>query len=122
MPERIQLQRTKGWRKPANTVVVARPTKHGNPFRVVQWGSFWGVLRPFRLGDTETMVRGFAAGDLHDTPAKARQRAVDLFCEAVDDGRIQVDLEHLRGKNLGCWCPLDQACHADVLLERANRP
>lgn len=24
-------------------------------------------------------------------------------------------------KNLACWCPLDQPCHADVLLEIANR-
>jgi hypothetical protein len=26
----------------------------------------------------------------------------------------------LRGKDLVCWCPLDQPCHADVLLELAN--
>jgi len=26
----------------------------------------------------------------------------------------------LRGKDLACWCPLDQPCHADVLLELAN--
>ena len=26
----------------------------------------------------------------------------------------------LRGKNLACWCGLDQPCHADVLLEIAN--
>jgi hypothetical protein len=26
----------------------------------------------------------------------------------------------LRGKNLACFCPLDQPCHADVLLEIAN--
>ena len=30
MPERIQLSRKKGWRKPENTVVVARPSKWGN--------------------------------------------------------------------------------------------
>jgi hypothetical protein len=29
-------------------------------------------------------------------------------------------IETLRGKNLACWCPLDQPCHADVLLEIAN--
>lgn len=28
----------------------------------------------------------------------------------------------LRGKDLACWCPLDQPCHADVLLELANAP
>ena len=29
-------------------------------------------------------------------------------------------LSELRGKNLVCWCRLDQPCHADVLLELAN--
>lgn len=29
--------------------------------------------------------------------------------------------QNLRGKNLACWCPLDGPCHADVLLELANR-
>jgi hypothetical protein len=27
----------------------------------------------------------------------------------------------LRGRDLACWCPLDQPCHADVLLWEANR-
>lgn len=29
-------------------------------------------------------------------------------------------LPRLRGKNLACKCPIDQPCHADVLLELAN--
>lgn len=36
--------------------------------------------------------------------------------------RLRVAAEtELRGKDLVCWCPLDQPCHADVLLEVANR-
>jgi hypothetical protein len=31
----------------------------------------------------------------------------------------RLDLSELRGKDLACWCPLDQPCHADVLLELA---
>lgn len=31
-PKRIQLQRTKDWRKPEDAVVVSRPTRWGNPF------------------------------------------------------------------------------------------
>jgi hypothetical protein len=27
----------------------------------------------------------------------------------------------LRGKNLACWCAPDAPCHADVLIEIANR-
>jgi hypothetical protein len=30
------------------------------------------------------------------------------------------DLSELRGKNLACYCPLNQPCHADILLELAN--
>lgn len=33
-PVRIQRKRTKGWKMPANTVYVGRPTKWGNPFVV----------------------------------------------------------------------------------------
>jgi len=29
-------------------------------------------------------------------------------------------VKELSGKNLACWCRLDQPCHADVLLELAN--
>ena len=29
-------------------------------------------------------------------------------------------LHELRGKNLACWCKLDEPCHADVLLKLAN--
>ena len=33
---------------------------------------------------------------------------------------IGADFSELRGKDLACWCPLGQPCHADVLLEIAN--
>ena len=29
--------------------------------------------------------------------------------------------DQIRGKDLACWCSLDQPCHADVLLELANQ-
>ncbi len=29
-------------------------------------------------------------------------------------------LAPLRGKNLSCWCSIDQPCHADILLLLAN--
>jgi hypothetical protein len=33
---------------------------------------------------------------------------------------VRAAREELAGKNLACWCALDQPCHADVLLELAN--
>jgi hypothetical protein len=95
MPERIQLSRRKGWRKPENTVVVARPSKWGNPFRV---------------------------GDNGMTRAQAVAHYRHLFTRpglAGEADRAIIRAE-LAGKNLACWCPLDQPCHADVLLELAN--
>jgi Domain of unknown function (DUF4326) len=41
-----------------------------------------------------------------------------LHIEGFDVARLERDLS---GKDLACWCPLDQPCHADVLLELANQ-
>ena len=61
--------------------------------------------------------------------ADATVFAVDLFRRALLGAFGDVDgdvarvsyLGELRGRDLACWCPLDQPCHADVLLELANR-
>jgi len=110
-PQRIQLRRTKGWRKPAEAIVVSRPSKWGNPF---------------------TVADAREAGN-DGTPELLRARCVDEFRawlrgpERVgSDGRVRAEwilghLEELRGHDLACWCPQDQPCHADVLLELANQ-
>ncbi|MBF9351384.1 DUF4326 domain-containing protein [Mycobacteroides chelonae] len=54
------------------------------------------------------------------------QAAVDQFrllmnVRARDESdRLREWLAPLRGHDLACWCPLDQPCHGDVLLEIAN--
>jgi hypothetical protein len=40
MPERIQRKRIKGWKMPANTVYVGRPTPFGNPFHAGLYKNF----------------------------------------------------------------------------------
>jgi hypothetical protein len=53
------------------------------------------------------------------TPAEA----VDAFRRMVTTGAYRRQfLQEIRGKNLACFCPLNQPCHADVLLELANAP
>lgn len=50
--------------------------------------------------------------------------AVEVF-KGIAEERMQRDpqwLAPLRGKDLACWCKLDALCHADVLLDLANRP
>jgi hypothetical protein len=36
--------------------------------------------------------------------------------------KLEAKIAPLRGKNLACWCPPGQPCHADVLLQVANEP
>lgn len=92
MPDRIQLRRTKGWRKPAGAVVVARPSRWGNPHRLEDVG---------RDAAIAAYERDLRAGRLPF---------------GVDDVRRE-----LRGRDLACWCSLEDRCHADVLLAIANR-
>ena len=52
----------------------------------------------------------------------ARGEAVRLFAMDLSEGWTPYPpLSELRGRDLVCWCPLDQPCHADVLLEVANQ-
>jgi len=117
-PQRVKLRRTKGWRLPAGAKSVARPTRWGNPFRVVQ-------LWDHQFGWTYRAV----GGDLHGPDRLYRTEAI---ADAVDLFRLhagpmgsfeidQADLDLLRGADLACWCPLDGPCHADVLGDWANR-
>jgi hypothetical protein len=94
-PRRFQLSRAKGFRKPEGVVVVSRPSKWGNPQKPA--------------ADTRP----------------ARQLAVDKYRADLMAGKLRVSVEdvrrELRGKHLACWCKLGLPCHADVLLELANR-
>ncbi len=115
-PHRVQLRRTPGWRMPENTVRVARPGRWGNPFTTAK-----------------AIDSNFA------TPATANAFVVECFREWLTPGlyndswwmgpesdakkaAMRDGLATLRGKNVACWCRLDQPCHGDVLLELANAP
>jgi len=113
MPERIQLSRRKGWRKPENTVVVARPSKWGNPYQVIQRGKNWQVVDKHGRNGIFLAYRRSAR-------AYAVQMLKDLFEQSRWFSASEIAAE-LAGKNLACWCPLDEPCHADLLLEIANQ-
>lgn len=134
-PKRIQRKRTKGWRMPEGAVYVGRPTKFGNPFRVVksQCCPTWDVVDD--NGVTYVIDHEWAHAnnwaDLHrpGTLKWARMEAVRFYADELTEwfgGRIELEpglreaIAALRGRDLACWCPLDQPCHADVLLEIAN--
>lgn len=114
-PKRIQRQRTKGWRTPPNCVYVGRPTRYGNPYKVQKmFGQWWRVVR--MIGGGESIQSGAM------TKSEATELAVDLYRVYVEK-QLQEDpfwLKPIQGKDLACWCPLDQPCHVDILLKLAN--
>jgi hypothetical protein len=103
MPKRIQRRRTKGWRMPPNTVYVGRGSRWGNPY-------VFGQCNPDKPGRMSVMVSASALTNAF--------RGYAARCIESDPSWI----DPLRGKDLACWCPLDQPCHADVLIELANAP
>lgn len=117
MPKRIQRRRTKGWRMPENCIYVGRPSKWGNPFVVGGWYKIGGNSGFLNAQWLWCRGPGFTQGfTLMETP----EQCVIWFRRMLLLRGI-TKLEDIRGKDLACWCSLDQPCHADVLLELANR-
>jgi len=105
---------------PAGAVYVGRPSQWGNPFWITRSSDYHGLAGSWFVLD--------ASGALHhpddDTETSARQKAVDLFAAGLgtpDGLSEEVVRAELGGRDLVCWCPLDEPCHADVLLAVANR-
>lgn len=111
MPERLQRRRTAGWRAPVGAKYVGRGTRFGNPFVVGQ--------DAYDRAHATSLYREWLehnSYNVHPPNISPEQR------QAMDDRRDWI-LEHaaeLAGLPLMCWCPSDQACHADVLLELSN--
>lgn len=75
---------------PENTIYVGRPSKWENPYKI-----------------TKERTREIV---LHDY-----KRIMLTTLEQEPDY-----LDELRGKDLACWCSLDEPCHADILLDMLN--
>ena len=100
-PVRLQLSRRKGFHLQALSlatnglpaVTVARPSKWGNPWKVVRDGSAEHCVE---------LYRQWINGNVWSFPNK------------------EIIRKELRGKNLACYCGKECFCHADILLELAN--
>jgi hypothetical protein len=105
MLPRVLNARGSGWsdaRMPPNSVYV------GGKVRDMRTGigrfaeSKW--FNPYKIGRD---------GTRNEVIAKYRVRLLDRL-------ELMAALSELRGKDLVCWCPLGEVCHADVLLDLTN--
>jgi len=113
-PQRIQLQRRKGFGLqafsqglnglPAQS--VARPGPWGNPFAIEEVMAETGLDRAAAQAEAVSRcgrwLRGEEGLSLKTPPSVGTIR------------------RELAGKNLACWCRVGDPCHADMLIEIAN--
>ena len=91
MNKRIQRKRIKGWRMPENCIYIGRPSKWGNPYKRNMSGGPKDIIRAYRW---------WLEQKLKENPHF---------------------LDELKGKDICCWCRLDQKCHGDIILEFLNK-
>jgi hypothetical protein len=93
---RFQRSRKRGTRKPQGGICCDRSSRWGNEF---DW----------RIYGRAQAVAMFEAALMSGQPIGLRKKFT------IDDVRA-----NLPGKPLGCYCPLDQPCHVDVLVKIVN--
>lgn len=94
-PVRIQRSRKHKQVSPngLEIVYVGRPSEFGNPYHI---GLYKGFTRRYAVAAYE----GYVENRIHLK------------------NKIK---KELKGKNLSCWCKVGEPCHADILLEIANK-
>ena len=118
MPKRIQRKRSKGWRMPKDVVYVGRPTVFGNPYAEFPEVSL-------------EMFRNSALG-IWSFPETLSNWELEQLYPIHEEWTARIGgvarlhpLDVIRsllwGKDLACWCQLSDQCHADILLELANK-
>lgn len=120
---------------PPNTVYVGRGSKWGNPFRVVQYhDKKWAIKTDGTPRCTTILINNTHAtyNSKEDATKDAikcynlwltpythdnRDNLIDFY---ISIAQVEHIIYHLKGKNLACWCGINEMCHADILLDIAN--
>lgn len=102
---------------PKGTIYVGRPTVYGNPFQAGV--DFCGPTIQCLYTPTE-LVEKFRSW-ITATELPALFWDADLI-DAHTKLKTALKRGDLVGRDLACWCPPGQPCHADVLLDLASAP
>lgn len=121
--------RQKGYKQPDNAFFVGKPTKWDTPFRVVEVPNNDVLNELFVRWMVVSWIDFSGYLDYNEflTRNEAAKASIETFERMLVDGKIPTygkkwreKLEEMRGKDLLCYCPIDEPCHADVLLKYAN--
>lgn len=109
MPTRIQRSRKPGFRLPPNTVCINRGTKFGNPFTVDEYGREKAIANFNECLTYPHMVYYY----FDEIEATTQYNRFVWMSEHLDIIR--------HADYIACFCPLDVACHGDILIEFSAR-
>lgn len=92
---------------PEGAILVDRTTKWGNPFKI--GASKWRLGIVVGVGEDDKLTR-----------EESIERYRWMLFNTEMGATLMTQIDELRGNDLVCWCaPLP--CHADILLEVANK-
>lgn len=131
-PIRLKLSRQKGFNLQELSLAtnglpainVARPSVFSNPFPIGKPSGYLfkddgdpkpmidSLSREQAVKFYSELAHGFISPEMHPW---GHEWHIKLVAK-VGGAPFWWMRSHLRGKNLACWCALDQPCHADVLL------
>jgi hypothetical protein len=122
MTKRIQRKRTKGYKMPVNAIYVGRPTKWGNPIKLIKDSIFIDTFskgasrwRYLQKGTIEDVIK------LYDLLLNGEYLGDNIHMKYWNIRLRELQVYELKEKDLACFCSLDNFCHADVLLEKINK-
>lgn len=125
---RVQRKRTKGYKMPKGVVYVGRGSKYGNPFKLQ------GDMVYVDAGHRRKIFSKWVC--YYDGGGYTVEDVVKLFKDMLMDANshkaepairerfkyMQEHIHELKGKRVACWCNLEACCHADIIVQTANRP
>lgn len=108
---------------PGDAIYVGCPSKWGNPIKLE--GDCIFIDAGYRRKILDPWVF-HSVGDINDVMYLYRSlwdscQSNDVDLRYWQEQFRKLDLTELRGKDLACWCPLSQPCHADILIDILNK-
>lgn len=120
-PKRIQLMRTKGWRKPDGVLSCCRPGIRGNPFtgeKAVEAFRLWAKM--IATNRSDAVIAMMTVYD-HLGYVPVAPSMMPVIGDPAYPQKFRNALRDARGKDCGCYCALDAECHVDTVIELVNK-
>lgn len=115
-PIRYCIRNNPGWKKPDGCLYVGNtgraPSPWGNPYKVNRAGKWRSAVSP----RDEKFPKEYDC----KTHAEACWRYRELLARSMEQTKLDEIRCEIRGRDIFCWCRVNQPCHGDILMFIAN--